>query len=156
MLAGDAGDNLLRRFRAQMHLKAGTEFTQLTIDLIRELFDTNLSPDDLRALHALEKWLLQTRQLAAVFNPAGPSTEVDILNLEFDVAGWYESDDTTPLSEYAGQASYRLFWDKKVIGDIIGQSQKMYTGDIEHNAARLIVDGSLRGLWRSYDSLPSG
>lgn len=155
MLAGDAGDNLLRRFRAQMHLKAGTEFTQLAIDLVRDMVGARLGNDDQRALNALETWLLLTRQLAPVFSPAGPPAEDEILDLEFDVAGWYEADDVSPLLDFDRQTSYRLFWDKKAIGDIIGQSQKMYTGDIEHNAARVIVDGSLRGLWRSYDSVPN-
>lgn len=155
MLAGDAGDNLLRRFRAQMHLKAGTDFTRMAIDLIREMIGARPGKDDSRALAALEKWLLLTRQLGPVFSPDGPPDEDEILDLEFDVANWYEADDSRALLDFDCQTSYRLFWDKKVIGDIIGQSQKMYTGDIDHIAARVIVDGSLRGLWRSYDLVSS-
>jgi len=151
MLNGDAGDNLLRRFRAQMHLRAGPAFTSLAIGLIQELFGSLLEESDRKALAALETWLLKTRKLATVFTPAGPSGEEETLELDYDVAGWYLSETETPLHNFDRQTTYRLYWDKNRIQGIIGQAQKMYTGDIEHNAARVIVDGSLRGLWRSYD-----
>lgn len=153
LLTGDAGDNLLRRFRAQMHLRAGNEFTRLTIDLIREMAGDRLEQIDSLALSALEEWLLSTRDLEPVFRQSGPPEEDEILNLEFDVAGWYQADGSSSLRNFNQQTSYRLFWSKEIIGDIISQSQKMYAGDIEHNAARIIVNGSLQNLWRSYDPI---
>ncbi len=156
ILKGEAGDNLLRRFRALMHLQAGKEFTRLTMNLIREMAGSPPSDDGFRALDALEKWMLATRDLAPVFEISGPPTGEEVIDLEFDVAGWYEAKDEEPLWTYDCPTSYRLSWDKEKIDNIVGQSHKMYSGDIEHNASRVIFTVSLSELWRRYDLIPSG
>ncbi len=155
LLKGDAGDNLLRRFRALMHLQAGTEFTRLTIKLVRDLKKSSLDEEELSALLDLERWILATRDLAPVFDISGPPDEEEVIELEYDVATWYEEDNNQLLRTYNNSTSYVLAWNHETIKDIVSQSQKMYLGDIELNASRVIFSESLRNLWRGYSQISS-
>ena len=138
-----------------MHLQAGTEFTRLTIKLVRDLKKSSLDEEELSALLDLERWILATRDLAPVFDISGPPDEEEVIELEYDVATWYEEDNNQLLRTYNNSTSYVLAWNHETIKDIVSQSQKMYLGDIELNASRVIFSESLRNLWRGYSQISS-
>ncbi|EME69308.1 cobalamin B12-binding domain-containing protein [Paramagnetospirillum caucaseum] len=148
LLNGEIGDNLIRRFRGQVFSQQAVAALDFAYECLLELAEGRVTADQAESLREARRWATTVRMAHDAFAGRLESGEEEV-PFAFDVMSWYNGrDESGPLVTYAGQVTYRLWWDAKSIRDILNTGVSMYGKDMSLTIPRILEYYDITFFWR--------
>ena len=148
LLKGEMGDNLLRKYTARVWLEGCEQLIEFAYQNLRESIEKDLTKEDMEALDAAMKWALAVRNINDLFDNEA-TDRVLTLSLSYDVKSWYENGfGTSPLRAFKKAVTYKIFYDKKRISNILGEGRNLHGDDRLFLLGRTLIHWRISDLWR--------
>ncbi|MBF0267958.1 MAG: hypothetical protein HQL44_05160 [Alphaproteobacteria bacterium] len=145
LLAGEVGDNLMRRFRGQMIMRHSREAIDVAFAITREYASATL-------LDELEKWVRASRDLNQYLNLGAASGPVE-LELRWDAPGWYEQGCPENLNDFWRPVKYLIGANIDELNEFVASAEKLCGVDLKKNPLfvlpRLLDWWQIEKLWLS-------
>jgi radical SAM superfamily enzyme YgiQ (UPF0313 family) len=145
LLAGQTGDNLIRKYKTELLLKKNSAAIDLAYAVLMKMAKKT-DKDTMEALNSAKKWITVMRDLSLVFEAETYKDMDKTLSFAYDIRAWYDSP-PRPLSEFKKKTTYRFFYDNKKIGTIIDQSKSLYGDDLAFRVAKIFINWSFKDFW---------
>jgi radical SAM superfamily enzyme YgiQ (UPF0313 family) len=153
LLAGDLGDNLLRKYKTKLLMECCEPAIKLAYSAIRAIAGKNITRETQESLDAAERWTISVRNVSLLRDGA-LTDSVETLHLPYDVYRWYLSgSDSSPLVSYKTTADYEVFYDSDEISRLFDEGEKMFGGDISYQFGKAIIHWSISKFWRKCEPI---
>jgi hypothetical protein len=148
LLAGDIGDNLLRKYNALVHLENSIPSFNLAYKAIKHFAKKKLTPEIMESLEASQKWVVGLRNIGSIIKRnSGPKLK-EQLHLPYDVNAWYQNNnDSVQLMDYKKTVKYSIFADTPHIRNILKEGQQLYGEDIHYCIGKLLNNWRISNFW---------
>lgn len=147
LLSGELGDNLLRKYKTEILLKACLPSIELSYSCLEDIAQNVITSEISQSLSAAKNWMIAIRNVSALFKDK-QNIKDDILNLTYDVNRWYlDGVDSKPLTAYFQPVKYKISYQTDRFESILTQTQKLYGGDISFQLGKLLIDWDIEIFW---------
>jgi len=147
LLAGDIGDNLLRKYNVLAHLENSIPSFNLAYKAIKYFAKKKLTPEIMKSLEASQKWVGALRNVGSVINNSGLKLK-EQFHLPYDVNAWYQNNnDSVQLLEYKKTVNYIIYADTPHIRNILNEGQQLYGEDIHYCVGKLLDNWRINNFW---------
>ncbi|MBF0587822.1 MAG: radical SAM protein [Magnetococcales bacterium] len=145
LLSGDAGDNLIRKYRGLLISRANVACLELAFEVLREMAP---SARWRSAVEDVLRWSITMRDIGTIFSQGLRGDHVEELaNFTYDVAEWYGANGAgDSLLSYRGDVQYRMA-NSDLSVELVQQQQRLYH-DPALALARYFDHYQIRQLWR--------
>lgn len=151
LLTGEAGDNLIRKYSTEFLLYGYIPAIELAYTAIKDMHP-NLKADVSGLLNATKYWILQTRNLSALFKEEVDINLSKVISLPYDIEAWY-SDDSKPVLFYRNPVKYRIFYDKRKLNMIFSHGEKLFGEELLFRVGKLLTNWNIKDFWCQYERL---
>ncbi len=149
LLRGELGDNLIRKYKAQIIIDAGAEGINLIYDSLEKFGGELITPKIRQSLEAARRWMIAVRDSIRFFKNRHLLKKVEILELPFDVCSWYnQKTDPQPLTAFDRPARYKIFYDQDKMKNFLQTADIIYGQDSYHQLGQFLAYLSVRNFWR--------
>ena len=147
--AGQLGDNLIRKYKAEILLKCCIPTIELAYSAIESIAHEGINKTVRQSLDAAKRWMIATRDISAVFQNDFSIDSSEMLHLPYDVNSWYlAGTSANPLVSYDTSTAYTIFYDAKELETILSEGQKLFGDDLTFRVGKLLVNWDVRNFWR--------
>ncbi len=149
LLRGELGDNLIRKYKAQIIIDAGAEGINLIYDSLEKFGGELITPKIRQSLEAARRWMIAVRDSIRFFKNRHLLKKVEILELPFDVCSWYnQKTDPQPLTAFDIPVRYKIFYDQDKMKNFLQTADIIYGQDSYHQLGQFLAYLSVRNFWR--------
>jgi hypothetical protein len=149
LLKREVGDNLIKKYTTKVILESFIPFVELAFVAIRKHTDQR-NTTIIGILNAIMRWMISLRNVNALFSNKADIYQEEILHLSFDANGWYLNEDLNKqLADFDIPCSYRIFYAKNELKDILQVSDKLHGDKIKLHAGKLLNQWGANKFWRN-------
>jgi hypothetical protein len=155
LLAGDLGDNLIRKYRTILFIEYNTPLIELVYQVIQNLTDKDKLTNDIQdSLDAAKIWTIACRDISKILEDEKSIKKIEELNLNYDILNWYISNpEEKPLFSFKKNVSYKIFYDTQKVKQILDEGKKLYGEEILYRFGKLLINWSINNFWRKCEPL---
>ena len=146
LLNAELGDNLLRKYKTKILLERCIGAINLAYKVLKKIGGCLITDEFNKSLDSARIWMIAIRDVNTVFRS---KINVDqTLCLPYDVNAWYlEKTDSKPLTTYNTPSRYRVFYKTDGFNTMLGESKKLYAGDLYFQVSKLLINWSIKNFW---------
>ncbi len=149
LLRGELGDNLIRKYKAQIIIDALAEGINLIYDSLEKLGGELITPKIRQSLESARRWMIAVRDSLSVFKNRDLLQKVEILELPFDVCSWYnQKTDPQPLTAFDRPVRYKIYYDQDKMKNFLETADTIFGQDSYYQIGKLLAYLSVKKLWR--------
>lgn len=149
LMAGELGDNLIRKYKTIFFIECCISSINLAYDAIENLVGDVILDQEVRdSLEASRQWMIACRNIKKVFTNDASIYKSQTLHLSYDVHSWYLSHtDSDTLISFKKPISYKTFYDEDLIKNILNEGKRLYGEDLTFLVGKLFVNWSIKDFW---------
>lgn len=149
LIRGDAGENLMRRFVAEVILDAGAAAHRCAYDVLLEIMrEREVEFTMCAAVADAARWIERTRDIRRVLESAGRAADPVRMLLDFNVDSWYHTKDMSrKLTAFRARGVYDAEMDWRTVNGLIDRSRETFGGDIYYWAQKMLEQHPVEQFW---------
>jgi len=149
LLIGELGDNLVRKYKAQIIIEAEADAFEVVYALLGEFGASLINEKTKQSLQAAKQWVIAVRDSIGVFKNRDLLNSVKILELPFDIMAWYnQKNDLHPLITFDQPASYKIYYDLTKIQNLLDTAENIFGDDVYYQIGKYLAYSSIKNFWR--------
>lgn len=149
LLDGTLGDNLIRKYKAELFLENCIASIELAYASIEAIAGNILSEKIKESMSSAKSWMIATRNIGSVFKDKRYIDTDETLHLPYDVNAWYlDGANCDPLIAYNTSADYQIFCDADNLKKIFDEMKTLYGGDFIFQAGKMLTHSSINNFYR--------